>query len=93
MSVDVPPESDEPCVDRVTVRLPRSTTEALQALVDDGVYPNRAAAIRAAIRLLLAREREGDARTRADADTTAGADTGTDADAGIDADAGFDSGR
>lgn len=57
--VDVPPPPNESCRDRETVRLPRTTSRALQDLVDDGTYPNRAAAIRAGIRALVAAETDG----------------------------------
>lgn len=54
----IPDPRDEPCRDRETVRLPRSTSDEIDELVDEGRYPNRSAFIRAGARLLLKCERE-----------------------------------
>lgn len=54
----IPDPRDEACRDRETVRLPRSTTEDIDDLVDEGKYPNRSAFIRAGARLLIKCERE-----------------------------------
>lgn len=42
--------------ERVTFRTTEAQLEELEALVDDGVYPNRSAAIRAAVDQLAASE-------------------------------------
>jgi Arc/MetJ-type ribon-helix-helix transcriptional regulator len=52
----VPDAPDESCRHRETVRLPRSTAHEIQRLVDEGAYPNRSAAIRAGVRLLIRHE-------------------------------------
>jgi Arc/MetJ-type ribon-helix-helix transcriptional regulator len=52
----IPDAPDESCRDRETVRLPRSTSEEIQRLVEEGRYPNRSAAIRAGVRLLIDHE-------------------------------------
>jgi Arc/MetJ-type ribon-helix-helix transcriptional regulator len=54
----IPDPRDESLRDRETVRLPRSTTEDIDKLVDEGKYPNRSAFLRAGARLLIACERE-----------------------------------
>ena len=54
----IPDPRDEPLRDRETVRLPRSTTEDIDELVDEGKYPNRSAFVRAGARLLIQCERE-----------------------------------
>ena len=54
----IPDPRDESLRDRETVRLPRSTTEDIDELVDEGKYPNRSAFLRAGARLLIACERE-----------------------------------
>lgn len=56
----IPEPSAEPCRDRQTVRFPRSTSHDIEQLVEEGRYPNRAAAIRAGVRLLLAWEEASD---------------------------------
>lgn len=55
----IPDAPDESCRDRETVRLPRSTSKAIQRLVDEGRYPNRSAAIRVGVRLLVDYESGG----------------------------------
>ncbi|MFC5366053.1 ribbon-helix-helix domain-containing protein [Salinirubrum litoreum] len=52
----IPDAPDESCRDRETVRLPRSTSKEIQRLVEEGRYPNRSAAIRAGVRLLIDHE-------------------------------------
>lgn len=54
----IPDPRDESLRDRETVRLPRSTSDEIDELVDEGRYPNRSAFIRAGARLLLECERE-----------------------------------
>lgn len=41
-------------MERLTLRVPSQRVRALEALVDDGEYPNRSEAIRAAIRQHIA---------------------------------------
>lgn len=53
-ALTVPPSVDESCRHRETVRFPPTTSRDLQTLVDDGTYPNRSAAVRAGVRLLVA---------------------------------------
>lgn len=55
----VPDAPDESCRHRETVRLPASTAEAIRRLVEEGEYPNRSAAIRAGVRLLIDHESGG----------------------------------
>jgi Arc/MetJ-type ribon-helix-helix transcriptional regulator len=52
----VPDAPDESCRHRETVRLPPSTAREIQRLVEEGSYPNRSAAIRAGVRLLIEHE-------------------------------------
>ena len=47
----------------ITLHLPEPYIQALDSLVDEGYYPNRAEAIRAAVRDLLAVEAWGRKRT------------------------------
>lgn len=48
-------EASQP-TDRVSYREREDTLEAIDALVDDGVYPNRSAAIRAATQDLVSED-------------------------------------
>lgn len=43
--------------EQIAVRLPRAELEALDELVERGVYPSRAAAVRAAVAAIVALER------------------------------------
>ena len=54
----IPDPRNESLRDRETVRLPRSTSEDIDELVDKGKYPNRSAFLRAGARLLIECERE-----------------------------------
>lgn len=54
----IPDPPDEACRDRETVRLPHSTSDEIDELVDEGKYPNRSTFIRAGARLLIKCERE-----------------------------------
>lgn len=54
----IPDPRDEACRERETVRLPRSMSDEIDDLVDEGRYPNRSAVIRAGARLLIKCERE-----------------------------------
>lgn len=55
----VPDAPDESCRHRETVRLPASTAKEIRRLVEEGEYPNRSAAIRAGVRLLIDHESGG----------------------------------
>ncbi len=45
-------------MERVTLRIPEQQVEAVEALVDDGEYPNRSEAIREAVRTMV-KEKDG----------------------------------
>lgn len=51
-------------MERVTLRLPAADLDAIEALVDDGEYPNRSAAIRAGVATVLDKEYEPITPTR-----------------------------
>lgn len=40
-------------MERVTLRIPEQQVRAIEALVDDGEFPNRSEAIRAAVRSMV----------------------------------------
>jgi Arc/MetJ-type ribon-helix-helix transcriptional regulator len=48
-----PTLTERSATERVTFRLPESQLEALEALAEQGEYPNRSEAIRCAVRQLL----------------------------------------
>jgi Arc/MetJ-type ribon-helix-helix transcriptional regulator len=50
-------------MERVTLRIPEQQVEAIEALVDDGEYPNRSEAIRAAVRSMVT-EKDGHERLK-----------------------------
>jgi Arc/MetJ-type ribon-helix-helix transcriptional regulator len=75
----IPDAPDESCRDRETVRLPRSTSKEIQRLVDEGRYPNRSAAIRAGVRLLIEHE-SADCEEVSDSDGSAASGGSADSD-------------
>jgi Arc/MetJ-type ribon-helix-helix transcriptional regulator len=79
----VPDAPDESCRHRETVRLPASTAKEVRRLVEEGEYPNRSAAIRAGVRLLIDHESGGfhgsnDAPVSTDSTETAESSDATD---------------
>jgi Arc/MetJ-type ribon-helix-helix transcriptional regulator len=51
-------------MERVTLRFPKEQVEDVERLVDDGTFPNRSEAIRAAVREMLDEEDDSARRTR-----------------------------
>lgn len=75
---EVPDAPDESCRHRETVRLPPSTASEIQRLVEEGHYPNRSAAIRAGVRLLIDHEsRKAEQSSDADGSGNSTASTGS----------------
>lgn len=61
-------------MDRATIRIPKRQLDEIEDLVEQGVYPNKSEAIRAAVRDMLDDHRPPDRRRRLRARTDGGRD-------------------